>query len=133
MFNGQMEKESVLVCVPDQNMLLGLEGYLNPTHSIVVTPNTQVADLLKNQGFKNIFSFSSNDTYIPLPAQFEKVVLIESKHIADTFDSLMVLRNSTIAPIIVVTATHAYPMRLYYSMGAKLVIYSRSKNISNFI
>jgi len=133
LLNGQIEKESVLVCVPDQDVLPELEGYLNPEHSYVATPDSQVSEWLRYHGFKNVYSFSNHDSFIPLSAKFEKVILIESRHIADTFDSLKVLRNSTIAPIIVVTTTHAYPMRLYYSMGAKLVIYSKSKNISYFI
>jgi hypothetical protein len=101
--------------------------------SVVATPDPLVGNLLKTRGFKTVFEFSTQDPFIALSRLFSKVILFESNHIVDTFDTLKVLMNSTVASIIVVTTTHAYPMRLYYAMGAKLVIYSKNHNLSYLI
>ncbi|MGM0867440.1 MAG: hypothetical protein ACQEWF_22510 [Bacillota bacterium] len=64
--------------------------------------------------------------------QFDKVIVFES-HIAYTLSMIKIIQNGTCAPIIVVTTTHGYPVRLYQSIGARYVVYTKSRNVSCFL
>ncbi|MGM0847255.1 MAG: hypothetical protein ACQEUT_20040 [Bacillota bacterium] len=134
MFTQDLTKEAAsLVLIPNNEILQQIESYLSLSPACcLLSPNSQMTENLRGKGFRDVIEFSPDDEYLHIQDHYSKVIVFES-HIVDTCDMMKVIKNSTCAPVIVITTVHGYPMRLYYSMGAKYVVYTRSSNISYFL
>lgn len=127
------EEDASLILVPNTQILQLIEGYLarSPSYCIL-SPNIQVTERLVEKGFRQVIDFRPDDEYLHLQGHFSKVIVFES-HIKVTYDLMKIIKNSTCAPVIVITTVQRYPMRFYYSLGAKYVVYTRSSNVACFL
>lgn len=133
MFIQERQKDTTLVCIPSSEMLKQIEGCLERSQACCfVSPIPQVVEVLKDKGFQDVMALGQNEEILDFRHPFNKVIVLES-HIADTLSMMKIIQNSTCAPIIVVTTTHGYPVRLYQSIGARYVVYTKSRNVSCFL
>ncbi len=130
MLVSQIQAETTLVCIPNEKVLCAIEAesFLDAS-TLFVTPDHCVGEKLRSRGYKGIVEYTYDSDYVHLPHSLGKVIVFEN-HIVETFDNMKILKKSTTAPIIVVTFTKAYPTMLYYSFGARTVIYSNNHNFS---
>ncbi|MGE6755591.1 hypothetical protein ACQKFO_19425 [Rossellomorea sp. NPDC071047] len=128
----ERHKGKTLVCIPTCEMLQEIEGCLDLSHDCCfVSPIPQVVDILKGRGFQNVMGLGINEEFIDHRHHFDKVIVFENRFF-DTLPMMKIIQNSTSAPIIVVTTTPGYPVRLYQSIGARYVVYTKSRNVSCF-
>ena len=125
-------KDTTLVCIPTYEMLQEIEDCLDLSlDCCFVSPIPQVVEILKGRGFQHVMGLGVNEEFFDHRHHFQKVIVFEN-YFFDTLPMMRVIQNSTSAPIIVVTMTPGYPVRLYQSIGARYVVYTKSRNVSCF-
>ncbi len=133
MFIQERRKDTTLVCIPSSEMLQQIEGCLERSQAcFFVSPIPQVVEVLRDRGFQDVMVLGQSEEFLDVRQPFDKVIVLEN-HIAETLSLMKIIQNSTGAPIIVVTTTHGYPVRFYQSIGARYVVYTKSRNVSSFL
>ncbi|WGG44766.1 hypothetical protein [Rossellomorea sp. DA94] len=132
MCTQERQKDTTLVCIPSYEVLQEIEGCLNLSHDcFFVSPIPQVVEILKGRGFHRVMGLGVNEEFLDHRCHIHKVIVFEN-HFFDTLPMMRIIQNSTSAPIIVVTMTPGYPVRLYQSNGARYVVFTKSRNVSCF-
>ncbi|RTR26580.1 hypothetical protein EKG37_21160 [Robertmurraya yapensis] len=122
-----LSEEPLLLCIPTFEILQDLESQLHSNcRFIFVSFDDEVCSYLRSIGFHQIFQISPTNRYIHLNSVVKKVLIFEDE-IPATCKMIQLISRSTSAPIIVITK-ELYKLRLYYSVGAKYVIHSKSTN-----
>lgn len=132
-FIQERQKGTTLVYIPTWEMLQEIEDCLDRSHACCfVSSIPQVVEVLKGRGFQDVMRLGQYEEFLDHRNHFNKVIVFES-HFSDTLSMMKIIQNSTPAPIIVVTGVHGYPVRLYQSIGARYVVYTKSRNVSCFL
>ncbi|RIW31351.1 hypothetical protein D3H55_15370 [Bacillus salacetis] len=125
--------DAVLVCIPNEGIFQLIQNGLKDYRACCfASADSRVIEALQNSGVQRVVAITPGEQYLRLNDQFSKVIVFES-HIADTCDLMTIIGNSTCAPVVVVATGYGYPMRLYYSLGAKYAVYSKRSKISCFL
>jgi predicted transcriptional regulator of viral defense system len=119
--------ESVLISISSLEQVKELDSQLNHDQSVIfVSFDKRIINFLKNVEYQQVYQVEPSDIFIDLPTNIQKVLIFEDT-IQTTCTMIQLIKRSTIAPIIVISKEW-YKLRLYYSIGAKHVIFSKSNN-----
>lgn len=128
--NYLREEPYTLVCLFREEQLFQVEGLERDLAVFFYTQNEKVKMELEQRGF--IVVSRALETVATLQLEMQKVVVLEDS-LEDTLDFVEVMHMCTHVPIIVITANHRVPTRLYKEFGAHYVVFSEFQSIQFLI